>query len=176
VISVSSTSVRSHISISSDSAILQKSPQHTRSTSGGGLPRRSTRTVSTVKRTHSPEIQYLGKYRKPSAATPIRSKRPKFNDDSDVEPLDSVIEVYRPVAPVSHHGAEKLALRLPLRLSPRENLVSNTEQPQAKKSRPLSCITVDSDLEVLIPSSQSDEHELCITGKRGKTWPKSKRA
>jgi hypothetical protein len=92
-------------------------------------------------------------------------KKPKVEDDSDVEPLSAAANASRSRAPVSTRLPEtpisiQSSPRPLLPLSPRENLrPARVSATPAKKQAP--SITLDSDTDGQIPSSQSDERELC---------------
>jgi hypothetical protein len=164
-----STSIQSHISISSDSAISvpppNPLPRQLRGRQHIAAPGRSARAGS-EKRPHSPEIQVLGTYKKPSAATTVKRKKPRFVDDPDIEMLDSVIYIRRPGDSVRSKPPDVLTHSQPrssLPLAPRENIAHlPAKSPLPKKEIQQSLIIVNSDPEKVVPSSQSDEHELCI--------------
>ena len=182
IITISSDS---HISVSSDSVVfVSRSTRLSRSKLRGATTTEATVTACPKQRTtlrtkarvqpldisalvpvkphqssQTPGLSQRGSLPVSANRLKLSAKRKKkFENDSDVEMLDTVIYVPRPVkskqaisTPVSH----------PLPLTPKENLTSSSKvrTPSYKKQR-LSSPEPMMDVDDLIPSSQSDEQEL----------------
>ena len=130
-----------------------------------------------LKRSRTPEIQYLGaspgqKHAKKLSGDNPRSmgkRKKKFDSDSDVEALDSVIYVAKPSVrpkPPSSAPNSPMSLRAPP-LTSTENLTCSSPQIRSRSRKKARLSSpgpqVVSDVEELVPSSQSDEQDMGVS-------------
>lgn len=187
VISVSSSSHKSHISISSgdsSSVLVLSSPlapkRHRTRTIVDAVeivsPRRNSRVPQfaapsnlELKHSRSPSIQYMGSSQHPAAKSapapkPLKRKK-KFESDSDISPGDSIVMV-RPArattsaAPISlRPSAMKLASTTHRPLGSKKKIASPCKFSSKHSPKKARFDEQEQGAE-LVPSSQSDEQEL----------------